>query len=241
MEWPARVAHRCGGVLAPENTLAGLEACAARGGRAVEFDVRLSADGTPVLLHDETLDRTTTGHGPLARWSDRELVALRTGVGHSRCRDGEPLPTLGAALERCAALGLAANVELKCEAAAQASPLVDAVLAVCAQAVAPTSVLFSSFSEDVLRRLVVCAPESARGWLLDHLPADWPSRLAALGCRSVHLGVAGLSRDLVTQVQGRGARVQVWTVDDPELADRLLSWGVEAVISNLPEIFAPAS
>lgn len=241
MEWPARVAHRCGGVLAPENTLAGLEACAARGGRAVEFDVRLSADGTPVLLHDETLDRTTTGHGPLAQWSDRELAALRTGIGHPRCPDGEPLPTLGVALARCAALGLAANVELKCETAVQASPLVDAVLTVCARAVAPPPVLFSSFSADVLRRLAVCAPKSARGWLLDQLATDWPSRLEAFGCGSVHLGVAGLSQEIVTQVQGRGARVQVWTVDDPELADRLLSWGVEAVISNLPEIFAPAS
>ena len=74
---PAVVAHRCGGALAPENTLAGLDASAACGCRGVEFDVMLSADGTPFLIHDETLARTTDGHGAVAATVDAVLRRVR--------------------------------------------------------------------------------------------------------------------------------------------------------------------
>jgi glycerophosphoryl diester phosphodiesterase len=68
---PRLIAHRGGGALAPENTLAGLRTAASLGYRGVEFDVMLSADGTPVLIHDETLERTTDGRGPAGGGVDR--------------------------------------------------------------------------------------------------------------------------------------------------------------------------
>ena len=64
--YPRVIAHRGGGVLAPENTLAGLELARNLGFEGVEFDVKLSEDGTPILMHDDTLDRTTDGHGPVS-------------------------------------------------------------------------------------------------------------------------------------------------------------------------------
>ena len=101
---PRWIAHRGGGSLAPENTLAGIRLAARLGFRAVEFDVMLSADGTPFLIHDETLERTTNGHGPVCATPDRVLHRLDAG-------QGESLPTLAQAAALCRELGLLANVE----------------------------------------------------------------------------------------------------------------------------------
>ena len=103
---PRYIAHRCGGVLAPENTLAGLQVAAARGCQAVEFDVMLSGDGTPVLIHDETLERTTNGIGPVCKTPDAVLFSLDAG-------QGERIPTLVEAAAICQRHGLLANVEIK--------------------------------------------------------------------------------------------------------------------------------
>ncbi|PKO58401.1 MAG: glycerophosphodiester phosphodiesterase, partial [Betaproteobacteria bacterium HGW-Betaproteobacteria-19] len=106
---PRVLAHRCGGQLAPENTLAGLDAAAACACRGVEFDVMLSADGQAVLIHDETLDRTTNGRGPVAETALAQLRLLDAGSWFSSRFAGEGLPTLDAALDRCVALELAVN------------------------------------------------------------------------------------------------------------------------------------
>ena len=85
-EWPLPrvVAHRCGGSLAPENTLAGLPITAALGFGAVEFDVMLSADNTPWLIHDETLERTSNGKGLVSATPDSVLQSLDAGAYYHR-------------------------------------------------------------------------------------------------------------------------------------------------------------
>ena len=103
---PRLIAHRCGGNRAPENTLAGLHEAARAGCRAVEFDVMLSADGTPVLIHDETLERTTNGVGRVCETPDAVLFSLDAGAG-------ERIPTLAEAAVLCQRYGLLANIEIK--------------------------------------------------------------------------------------------------------------------------------
>ena len=110
---PRLIAHRCGGNRAPENTLAGLHE-AARGCQAVEFDVMLSADGTPVLIHDETLERTTNGVGRVCETPDAVLFALDAGRG-------ERIPTLAEAAALCQRYGLLANIEIKPSAGHEAA------------------------------------------------------------------------------------------------------------------------
>ena len=110
---PRVFAHRCGGALAPENTLAGLRISAALGFRAVEFDVMLSAEGSPWVIHDETLERTTDGRGPVCRSSNAALSRLDAGASHHRAFAGEPLPAFAAVAAACRALGLLVNVEIK--------------------------------------------------------------------------------------------------------------------------------
>ncbi len=103
---PRWIAHRGGGRLAPENTLAGIRMAARLGFKAVEFDVMLSGDGTPVLIHDETLERTTNGAGRVCDTPDSVLFSLD--AGH-----GERIPRFAEAAALCRELGLLANVEIK--------------------------------------------------------------------------------------------------------------------------------
>ena len=98
--YPRYVAHRGAGKLAPENTLAAMREGYAHGYRMVEFDVKLSADGVPFLLHDDTLDRTTDGAGPAGALPWSALATLDAGSWHSATYAGEPLPTLRWLLSR---------------------------------------------------------------------------------------------------------------------------------------------
>ena len=106
---PAVVAHRGASAAAPENTLAAMRRAAEMGARWAECDVRLSADGVPVVIHDGTLDRTTDGRGALAAHTAAELARLDAGSWRDAAFAGEPVPTLAALLEEARRLGLGLN------------------------------------------------------------------------------------------------------------------------------------
>src|SRR2546425_7902993 len=111
--YPRIIGHRGGGTLAPENTLAGIRKAATMGFGGVEFDVMLSADKVPLLIHDETLDRTTNGQGSVAATPYARLASLDAGAWFGPEYRGERVPTLEQAGKLCVELGLWANVEIK--------------------------------------------------------------------------------------------------------------------------------
>src|SRR5512146_2842498 len=111
--YPRVIAHRGGGKLAPENTLAGLRKAKEFGFAGVEFDVMLAADATPILMHDETLERTTSGKGAIAATAYRDMLALDAGSWFSREHAGEKVPSFDAAARLCIELGLWADIEIK--------------------------------------------------------------------------------------------------------------------------------
>lgn len=111
--YPRAIAHRGAGKLAPENTLAAFRHGAGFGYRMFEFDVKLSGDGVAVLLHDATLERTTSGHGRIDALSFGQIAQLDAGSWHSPAFAGEPVPTLAAVARYLRANGLLANIEIK--------------------------------------------------------------------------------------------------------------------------------
>jgi len=111
--YPAIVAHRGGGSLAPENTLAAIDVGAHHGHRMIEFDAKLSQDGQIFLLHDDTLERTSNGWGVAGDLPWDKLVGLDVGSWYSRQFRGERLPLLSEVAKRCAQYGMAANIEIK--------------------------------------------------------------------------------------------------------------------------------
>ena len=118
--YPKLIAHRGAGRLAPENTLAAIRTGAQHGFAMMEFDVKLTRDDVPILLHDDTVDRTSNGTGAASQFKFRELAELDFGAWHSAAFAGEPIATLGAVARFGLANGLHANIEIKPSAGQEA-------------------------------------------------------------------------------------------------------------------------
>lgn len=234
--WPVLLAHRCGGALAPENTLAGLEIAARLGCGAVEFDVMLSADGQPVLIHDETLERTAGRSGRVAELSAAELSGVDVGQRFHPAFAGETIPAFAGALDACRRLGLAVNVEIKPTVGLerQTGEAVGCSLRAI-DAAGDRQVLLSSFSAEALEAAVAKVPRLPRALLA---ACYTPAALACarqLSCVALNLSRDGLTEEDVVAVREAGLAVMVYTVNTLEEARRFLRWGVAGVFSDRPD------
>ena len=245
--WPyARVlAHRGGGSLAPENTVAAIREGLARGFRAIEFDAMLAADDVPVLIHDATLERTTSGHGDVAGCTAAELARLDAGRWFSEKYAHEPVPTFATAVSFCRANDVWINIEIKPAPGvdAQTGDVVARQTAMMyadviraggdrAEDIEPHVPLFSSFSELALVAARAAAPDVPRGWLIDRVPGDWCARLEALGCVALHTNQENLSGELARAIKAAGYWLFCYTVNDPGRATEILGWGVDAFCTD---------
>ena len=229
---PRWFAHRGGGSLAPENTLAGIRLAASLGYKAVEFDVMLSADGTPVLIHDETLERTTNGRGHVCATPDARLFALDAG-------QGERIPRFVDAVALCIKLGLLANVEIK-PATGHDVATAEAVSRLTADlwrgaAVQP---LLSSFSLEALEVARDLAPGISRGVLFEKPPVDWHAQLHRLRAVSLHCDAGLLSDVVLAEARAHDVPVLCYTVNAPEQAKTLFGRGVSSLFTDRLDLFA---
>jgi glycerophosphoryl diester phosphodiesterase len=229
-ERPLIIGHRGASSYAPENSLAAVALAAEQGADGVEFDVQLSADGHPVLMHDSTVDRTSNGRGRVSDLTLAELKRLDLG-------DGQTVPTLE---ELFSTFGsqLLYNVEIKAWNI-RGQGLETAVAQAIARHKLAARVVVSSFNPLVLRRIRPQLPPPAglgllryRGllqysYLITPSDADHPHHTM------VHEAYMRWARR-------RGQRVNVWTVDDPAEAQRLTRLGVQAIITNKPDIIREA-
>ncbi len=245
--YPKIISHRGGGALTPENTLAGLRLAARLGFRAVEFDVMLSADGVPVLIHDETLERTTEGTGSVAEMPLVQLCRLDAGYKYHRSFFGEPLPTLDQALSLCLELGLSANVEIKPSRGREmdtGKAVAHTVLGFV-ERLAPGRVvepfLLSSFSSIAMNAARTAAPTLPRAMLVEEIPDDWQKRLQDMECCAVHCAARYLSPDQATEIKRAGIPLACYTVNLPIVAAKLFSSGVTAIFSDRLDLFDPVS
>jgi glycerophosphoryl diester phosphodiesterase len=232
MPLPRWFAHRGGGSLAPENTLAGIRLAARLGFKAVEFDVMLSGDGTPVLIHDETLERTTNGSGRVCDTPDAVLFSLD--AGH-----GERVPRFAQAAALCRELGLLANVEIK-PATGHEIATAEVVARMTADLWRGAEVppLISSFSLDALDVARNVAPGVARGVLYEAPPADWFAELQRLQAVSLHCDAGLLSDEVLAEARMRDVPVLCYTVNAENMAKVLFSRGVSALFTDRLDLFA---
>jgi glycerophosphoryl diester phosphodiesterase len=237
--YPRLAAHRGAGKLAPENTLAALRFGHARGYRMAEFDVKLSADGVAFLLHDATLERTTSGIGRADALSWRELAQLDAGSWHSAAHAGEPIPSLTAIARFCRANDVAVNLEIKPtpgrERETGAAVALDAASLWAGADVRP---LLSSFSADALDAAREAVPEMPRAWLVEDLPDGWRTEIVRLGCIALNPRHTLLTQERVCEVRGAGLRVAAWTVNDPARAATLAGWGVDTIFTDAIDTIA---
>lgn len=233
---PVRIAHRGASGRAPENTRAAFAAALALGVDAIELDCQLSADGVPVVIHDETLDRTTSGLGPVCakRWD--ELATLDAGAWRGEAFRGERIPTLVDVLAQLDGR-VVLNVEIKSarDVGAIEAPLVELVTTRGAL----SWVIFSSFHEAAIRNVRAASAEAAIGVLWDRKPAEGALALAAeLGARCIAPSRRLATPELVAAAHARELGVWVWTVNEVAEMRRLVAAGVDALFSDYPERFA---
>ena len=237
--YPRFFAHRCGGALAPENTLAGLRLAARLGYRGVEFDVMLCADGVPVLIHDETLERTSDGSGRVAETALAGLRWLDAGGRQHRAYAGEPIPTLEEALACCNTLGLTANIEIKPAAGFDAETGATVAAMVLRDWRSVMAPLLSSFSEEALAAARAAAPALPQALLVDAVPPDWLPRLQELGCMSLHCSAAHLTPGLAAELAAAGVPFACYTVNRVADAERLFGLGAAALFTDRLDLFDP--
>ena len=239
--YPLWIAHRGAGKLAPENTLAAFRLGASHGYRAFECDVKLSADGVPFLLHDATLERTSSGTGTAGQKSWSDLSRLDAGGWHSRGFAGEPLPTLESAARFCRANGYALNIEIKpTPGTERRTGEVVASHALRLWQGASVAPLLTSFSQEALQAARETAPGLPRGLLLDTLPDDWLEAALALGCVAVICNHSLWDSASVKKAHGAGLRALSYTVNDEATARRLRTLDIDGIITDHVDLFSPA-
>ncbi|QKD43088.1 glycerophosphodiester phosphodiesterase [Alicycliphilus denitrificans] len=239
--YPRWIAHRGAGRLAPENTLAAFRLGAQHGYRMFECDAKLSGDGVVFLMHDATLERTTSGHGIGGErpWSD--LAQLDAGGWHSRQYAGEPLPTLANVAHWCIANGCHLNIEIKPTPGTELETG-RAVAQLAARLWQGRDVppLLTSFKPQALAAAREAAPDLPRGLLLDQLRAGWLDEARTLGCLAVVCNHALWSAATVAEVHGAGLRALSYTVNDEWAAERLIALRTDGIITDRVDLFPPA-
>jgi glycerophosphoryl diester phosphodiesterase len=238
--YPFWIAHRGAGKLAPENTLAAFRLGASHGYRAFECDVKLSADGVPFLLHDDTLQRTTPERGVAGERSWAALSRTDAGSWHSRSYSGEPIPSLETIARYCLRNGFALNIEIKpTPGAEEETGRVVAGEAARLWADHSLKPLLSSFRPDALAAAAAAQPTLPRALLLDSLRPGWLDEARGLGCVAVVANYAVLDAHVVETIHAADMRALAYTVNDPATARWLAASGIDGLITDAVNRFSP--
>lgn len=233
------IAHRGASGVAPENTLAAFRRAAEIGASFIETDLHLSRDARLVALHDETLDRTTNGSGPVAAKTLEDLRRLDAGAwfrgqaadGASGKFAGERIPTIEEVLAFGREHDLGLYLEIKAQGASGAEhAVVGAVRA--ANEVGRTVVL--SFDPGVIARVRKYEPLLMTGLLFSERLPDVVTKAVGAGARQLLPRADRVTPELVEEAHGNDLKVVAWTVDDPTQMKRLMAAGVDGIITDYP-------
>jgi glycerophosphoryl diester phosphodiesterase len=243
--YPKFLAHRGGGKLAPENTIAALQCGLDYGFRAVEFDVMLARDGVPVVMHDPYLGRTIPGSGNVFDFDAAELVAMDAGAWFGAPFKGEPVPLFTQFVAFCKANAIWMNIEIKpapgfdAETGRVVAELTRALFGLEIAQDDPMVPLLSSFSPAALAAAQEAAPDVPRALLLDVMPAHWLAQAEALNAVAIHTNQKNLTPSLAKQVKDAGLGLFCYTVNDPARAEEIMGWGVDAMCTDRIDLIGP--
>ena len=227
LQLPQVIGHRGAMAYAPENTLASFREAKRRGARWVEIDVKLTADGVPILMHDASLKRTM-GIDRLVTETPRAELPV-------------DVPTFEQAIACFRELGLGCNVEIKpCEGREAETARVTVETLRRAWPAALPAPLLSSFKDESLKAAMDAAPEFARALLLGELVEDWQSRARAVGAAGMNVGRRKLTAAGAVAVKRAGYALSVWTVNDPDEARALVGMGADCIITDAPDVILHA-
>ncbi len=223
------IAHRGASAYAPENTVAAFDEAIRLGAAAIEFDVRETADGVPVVVHDETVDRTTNGHGRVNELTRLELLRLDAGSWKHPRFVGTRIPTVAEAL---AAIDDLAIPVLELKTTVSAGILAD-ILTDFAMTDRAVVLSFEAFMLAPLRPIL---PNIRIGLLADVWTTDLPQRCVQTGAGIIVADTEILSLERVGQIRSAGLAVWTYTVNDAGTVAACAAMGVTGVITDYPDL-----
>lgn len=233
------IGHRGAAGLAPENTFTAFNRALAAGCRFIEFDVMLSADGIPFVIHDTTLNRTTNGRGEVGLMTAEYIESLDAGRWFARRYAGEKIPRYEAVLQWMNETGVNANIEIK-PYPGKGHDTATAVLTGIRRLWPEDKPLplVSSFDPEAVQLCHSLAPDMPLGFLMHTWQDNWRTKAAELGCYSIHLHHKIVTAERVKQLKAEGYVVLAYTVNWRRRAKKLLACGVDAVFSDYPNLLS---
>lgn len=233
---PPVIAHRGASGYAPENTLAAFLKAKELGINWVEFDVMLASCGEPVVIHDETLERTTNDIGNVIDFPFKYIKTLDAGSWFNPRFAEARVPSLREAIEFLRVHGMAANIEIKAQDGLE-EETVKKVLATVKKYWTDEmpKPLLSSFSLSSLEHLRFYSPNCLIGFLMHDWTDEWKEVCDRLNCVSVNVNEEILTEERVQQIKSTQRWLLSYTVNTTERAQELYSWGVDAVFSDYPD------
>jgi glycerophosphoryl diester phosphodiesterase len=237
---PRIIGHRGACGYAPENTIESVRVAKELGAKWVELDVKLTKDGVPIIFHDDDLDRTTNGSGPVMLATMEDLRALEAGSWYGDSFSGAPIPTLEEMCEVLIELNMGLNLEIKpCPSreVETAEVALDYLSRIWDD---HENLLISSFSHVSLEAAQNMAPDWYRGLLLEgnELPDNWQELCEYLDPTTINISKEMATREAIEQIAEYEKLIAVYTVNDPMLARRLQNWGADAVFTDVPDLIA---
>lgn len=236
LKLPSIIGHRGARNYAPENTLESIHTAADMGCKWVEVDVKLTKDSVPILMHDDDLNRTTNGHGPVAAMTYSDIQDLEAGSWFSEGFAGIKIPTLEETIEVVLERDLGINLEIK-PCPGREVETAEAMLDQLSQIWDDRDrLLISSFSHVSLETAMDMAPDWYRGLLLESEPIpNWAELADYLEATTINIDGRTATRELIDEIMDTERPILAYTINDPHLARRLRAWGVDAMFTDDPD------
>ncbi len=234
---PVCIAHRGASKEMPENTVAAFRRAIEQKADAIELDVRATKDGTLVCMHDKTLDRTTSGSGPVEEITFEELRKLDAGSWHSEETAGERVPTFAVGLETITG-GAVCAAELKVLGTE------SRVLEIIQDCGVADSTMIVAFHEGTLANIRKMSPSLSLGWIVSQDPpedhdahaVELVQRALICGADVISASFTTITPELIQACQEEEIPLWVWTIDSEEPMGALLAAGINGITSNIPAL-----
>ncbi len=233
---PKIIGHRGAKAHAPENTLVSFAMAQQAGARWVETDVKESADGVLLLMHDDEIDRTSNGQGKVSTLSWEQLLSCDAGAWFSPKFKGEKIPSLDEAVTLFKKIGLGVNLEIKpCPGKTHSTSTLIAHFIKDKWPKDVPAPLVSSFDQQALEVVREILPKCNIGLLFENfLPTNWLETARTLDAYSVHVDNDFVTREIIEEIKNAGYFVLVYTVNCQKRAEELFSWGVSSIFTDDP-------
>ncbi|MGE7905904.1 glycerophosphodiester phosphodiesterase [Peribacillus sp. NPDC094092] len=227
-------AHRGSKGTHPENTMAAFQKAAEIGADGIEFDVHLSSDGELVIIHDETLDRTTTLTGYVKEHSALRLKTADAGSKFSKEFLGERIPFLMGVFEWAKGNALLMNIEIKTDKLAYEG-IEQKIIDLIRQYQMEKRVILSSFNHQSIEKVKMLAPDLERALLFEGLPVNYEEILRDKNEAGFHPDKNSLTPEVNEKAKKLGYKIRPWVANDEADIVKLAELGVDVIMTDFPE------